>query len=187
MKHVLVVLTALIAGAVGGGIGTYAVLAHTRGRAESVIRAHRFELIDEAGKTDSFWGRDMAGSEVLAFQGQADGVSGNRNQQLAIGFQGKGERPFLCFYGSDGHIRVLLDFDDFQRPSLWMSDGRELGLTLGSARSDTPAIRDKTERWVLNFIPEDTTRVGTVTEQVGSQNYVHGFSFINPKGIKYPR
>lgn len=67
-----------------------------------------------------------------------------------------------------------------------MSDGRLLGLTLGSVRSDTPAIRDKTERWALNFLPEETTRVGIFTQQEGSQTYIHGFSFVNPSKVKSP-
>ena len=197
MKHALLILMALIAGAAGGAVGAYAVFAHERGQPTRVIRAQRFELVNDAAQTTSFWGVDEAKEVVLAFAlGRAVVASdGMRSHQLAmdkpyvqrttIGMLSDGS-PLLRFTGTDTHSRIQLDLDDFERPSLWMSDGKGAGLTLGSVRSDTPAIRDKTERWVLNFLPEDTTRVGIFTEQVGSQNYVRGFSFINPKKVKYP-
>lgn len=188
MKNLYVVLAALIAGAVGGAISTYAVLAHQHGRPESVIRALRFELVDEAGQPIAFWGTDSTGYEVLTFGPDANAVGargGNHNQQLSLGLQGKAGRPFVNFSGSDGQIRVLLDVDDFQRPGLWMSDGRNLGLTLGSERSDTPDIRNKTERWSLNFLPAESARIGVSAPVDQTQSSARGFLSIKRDNVKY--
>jgi hypothetical protein len=198
MKYLFLVLAALAAGAVGGSIGTYAVLVHERERPEQVIRAHRFELVNERGQAVSFWGAGPQGYTELAFGRPQEATTkpdkaasptgdqldnGDRPvtiaEQVAIGLEG-GDRPFLSYEGTDHQFRVLLDLDDFERPSLWMSDGRGLGLTLGSERSDTPGIRDKTEHWALDFLPESRARMGAYTEQKGSHRNVRGFVWINP-------
>jgi hypothetical protein len=38
----------------------------------------------------------------------------------------------------------------------------------------------RTERWALNFFPEERARIGMFTEQKGKQTYVSGFVTTNP-------
>jgi hypothetical protein len=200
MKYALLFLVALLAGVAGGCLSTYALLARKLHHPEEqVIRAHRFELVNDAGRPISFWGFDKSQEAVLAFgSNDAPGAPGGSSQRhsslglndpygsrVAIGVPGNAG-PFLRFNGSDGQLRVLLDMDDFERPSLMMKDDNLLGLTLGSERSDTPDFRDKTEHWALNFFPEERARIGMFTEQKGKQTYVTGFVTTNPYKRKYP-
>jgi hypothetical protein len=178
----------LLSGFVRGIAGTFAIFALTRGRPEPVIRAHRFELIDGRGRPTAFWGTDPAGYVALEFFGQEQsGADAARTgkKQLEIGLEGKDGSPFLQFSGSDGQLRVLLDLDDFQRPLLMMKDENSLGLTLGSERTDTPQIRDKSERWVLNFLPNERARIGTVAEQNQAGQYARGILRGQPEKFKY--
>jgi hypothetical protein len=204
MKHLFLILAALVSGAVGGSIGTYAVLVHETGQAQRVVRAHRFELINDGGQTISFWGADPGGYVELAFgepqeapasrnrsvNDAVEGTSakdrqGRTTQSIAIGLEGETKRPFLSYHGTDDQLRVLLDLDDFERPSLQMSDGKVLGLTLGSERSDTPGYRDKTERWALNFLPDERALIGAYTKEDRAGIDVRGFFRINPARFQY--
>lgn len=188
MKNSHLIVIALLSGLVGGSAGTAAVLALAHGRMEPAIRAHRFELVDNTGHTAAFWGTDPAGYVALEFFGQEQsGADAARTgkKQLEIGLEGKDGSPFLQFSGSDGQLRVLLDLDDFQRPLLMMKDENSLGLTLGSERTDTPQIRDKSERWVLNFLPNERARIGTVAEQNQAGQYARGILRGQPEKFKY--
>src|SRR5215469_8105465 len=123
MKHLFFVLAALVLGAAGGSIGTYAVLVHERGRPEEVIRAHRFELVNDGGKAVSFWGTDSTGYVELAFGhpqgsssaphdvGTKDAAALGIIPSIAIGLEGESGRPFLGYNGSDRQLRVLLNLD----------------------------------------------------------------------------
>lgn len=187
MKYAHLLAVALLAGAIGGSLSTYAVLTYTRGHSQQVVRAQRFELVDSIGRTNSFWGVDSAGQEVLAFGGretERDAAAGSRDQQLVLGLEGKRGRPFLGVYGSDAQIRALLNLDDFQRPLLAMSNGNGLGLTLGSERSDTPGIRDKTERWALSFLPEERARIGVSAQPEPTGLFAQGFLRVQPEKLR---
>jgi len=53
------------AGFVGGVLGTRLTRTGEDSRAERVVRARSFELVDEAGKVISFWGGDKREQTVL--------------------------------------------------------------------------------------------------------------------------
>jgi hypothetical protein len=56
MKQTVVITAAMLAGFVGGVLGTLTTRAFERTRAEQTVRARSFELLDQTGKAISYWG-----------------------------------------------------------------------------------------------------------------------------------
>lgn len=178
MKNILFLLLAALSGFLGGFLGTR--LHQGNQRPSDLVQAQRFELLDKYGKVIAFWGTDEINHTVLTFQ------AGDQRESagMSVGMVGKG-RPFLMFNGDEGQLRVLMDLDDFGRPALMMKeDTPNLGLTLGSERSDTPDVRDSSEHWALNFEPAERARIGAIAEQKAGTSYVRGFLQIQPKALK---
>ncbi len=196
MKQTLLIVAALLAGFVGGVLGTRVALAHRERPPEQVVRAHRFELVNESGQTISYWGVDRADNAVLAFGSRWPASSGGpndpsgrppqpldnpHNQQMAIGVIA--DSPFLKLRGPDGKTRVRLYLSSYQKPFLLMEDETGPRLLLGVEQSDTPSPQDND--WSLAFYPE-RARIGMYTEKIGGQTYVRGSFGVQRDRVKYP-
>jgi hypothetical protein len=198
VKRIFPVLAALTAGFVGGVLGTLLVRTREEPRAERVVRARSFELVDDAGRTISFWGIDKGNNVVLAFgsrpgtllaEGAARPIHAPRglynpdNQLAAIGLLAN-DSPALKLRGADGKTRVRLYLDDWAKPALLMEDETGPMVLLGVEQSDTPGPGDND--WALDFGPRLRALIGTWREKVGGTTYVRGTFLLNKDRIKYP-
>ena len=59
MKQAIAIGAALVAGFIGGILGTRLTHMADRPVADSIVRARSFELVDKTGKVISFWGVDV--------------------------------------------------------------------------------------------------------------------------------
>lgn len=190
MKRIFTVVAAIVAGFLGGIVGTRIGGA----RDQIVVRAHSFELLNDAGEVISFWGVDSAQSATLAFGSRRRGLGGARpqgvpagitnpdNQLLAIGLASADE-PMLKMRGTDGKIRASLYVAPYEKPFLLMEDETGPRVLLGIEQSDTPGPEDN--NWSLLFLPQ-RARIGMGTVKEGGQNYVVGTFFLNRNKVKYP-
>jgi hypothetical protein len=187
MKQIFLIVAALLAGFLGGILGTR--VGRTRQQnSEQVIRARSFELVNEAGRAISYWGVDEAQNVVMAFgnRGQTGGpplrLEDPENQLTAIGLQGD-TMPYLKMSGSDRKTRVRLYLTMDGKPMLLMEDETGPRLSLGIEQSDTPGPDDND--WSLVFRPE-VARIGLHAEKHQGQTYVQGGVFVSKDKIKYP-
>jgi hypothetical protein len=67
MKSILLVAASLMAGFLGGVLGTQVMRAREESHPAQVVRARSFELVDKNGRAISFWGIDRGDNVVLAF------------------------------------------------------------------------------------------------------------------------
>jgi hypothetical protein len=190
MKQIFLITAALLAGFVGGILGTRV----SRASNQQVVRARTFELVNEAGQTISFWGVDKGENLVLTFgsRGLARGsaLTGGRpgdlenpnNQMAAIGLQAN-EMPILNMSGADRKRRVTLLLSQDSKPALVMEDETGPRLHLGIEGSDTPGPQDND--WSLVFYPE-VARIGFHSEKTEGQTYVQGGVFVRKDKVKYP-
>jgi hypothetical protein len=189
VKQAFLIVGALLAGFVGGVLGTRVMRTREQLNSELVVRARSFELVNESGQTISYWGVDKGQNTVLAF-GKAGALSGHPglglgdplNQRAAIGFMA-GDLPMLVFRGRGGETRMRLYLSVFEKPLLLMEDETGPRVLLGLEQSDTPGPQDND--WSLAFLPE-RARMGMYTETVGGQTYVRGFSAVQRDRVKYP-
>jgi hypothetical protein len=196
MKQLFLIVAALLAGFVGGILGTRVVLAHRAGRPEQMIRARSFELVNASGHTISYWGVDKGDNAVLSFASHWPVTSGGpndpsghppqpldnpHNQRMAIGVIA--DSPFLMLRGPDGKTRVRLYLSMYEKPFLLMEDETGPRLLLGVEQSDTPGPQDND--WSLAFYPE-RARIGMYTEKIGGQTYVRGSFGVQRDKVKYP-
>ncbi len=190
MKSILTVAAALIAGFIGGLIGTRL----SGARDQVIARAHSFELLDESGEVISFWGVDSGHNAVLAFgnRGRAPGgahpqsvpagLANPDNQLSAVGLFSD-DNPMLKMSGSDGRTRVRLYLSTDGKPFLLMEDDTGPRVSLGIEQSDTPGPEDN--NWSLAFYPE-RARIGMNTLKEGGRRYVVGTFSLNKDKIEYP-
>lgn len=189
MRQALFVVAALLAGFVGGILGTRVTRARERQRPEEVVRARGFELVNEAGQAISYWGIDKGENAVLAFgngralPGHPLGLEDPHNQLGAIGLVGGGGGAFLKLRATDGEARVRLCLNDFGKPFLLMDDETGPRVLLGVEQSDTPGPGDND--WILSFYPERAA-IGMYTEKEGGQTYVRGIFSVKRDKVKYP-
>jgi len=194
MKQTVLIVSALLAGFIGGTLGTYVARTYEQAHPEEVIRARSFELVDEAGNAVSFWGIDRSQNAVLAFGSHwpkppagPSGVRATRrhdnphNQRATIGVTG--DSPFVDLRAADGETRMRLNLNGNEKPILWMADEHRPRLWLGIEQSDTPGPQDND--WSLIFYPE-VLRIGTRTQEVAGQTYVQGGIFVSKERMKYP-
>ena len=185
MKSILLIVMAFLSGFAGATL---------QGRlmreSEQVVRARTFELVDQAGRTISYWGVDKGENVVLAF-GQAGtfpghpglGLGNPHDQRTAVGlFE---DSPFLKFRGPDGKDRITMRLSVYQKPYLAMEDqrGDTTRILLGVEPSDTPGPDDN--NWVLAFRPEKA-EIGMITEKHGGLTFVRGIFMVNKEPLKYP-
>jgi hypothetical protein len=193
MRPIFTIMTALVAGFVGGILGTRVPNNGDQGP-KKVVRARSFELVNEAGQVISYWGTDKGGNLVLTFgsRGAFEGsalhyrpivdLKDMDNQLTAIGLQGN-DMPLLKMRGDDRKTRVRLYLSQDSKPILLMEDQTGPRVSLGIDQSDTPGPDDN--NWTLDFLPERAS-IGMVTEKEGGQKYVRGFFSINKDKVKYP-
>jgi hypothetical protein len=197
MKQLFLIVAALLAGFVGGLLGMFVVRAREQQQPGRTVRAHSFELVDEAGRTISYWGVDRGQNVVLAFgsrpgtilaEGAATpvhapfGLQNPQNQLASIGLLAN-DSPSLTLRGADGKTRVRLYLNDWAKPDLLMEDETGPRVGLGIEQSDTPGPQDND--WTLDFYPE-RARIGMFTEKSGGQTYVRGIFLLNKDKVKYP-
>ncbi|HLK22377.1 MAG TPA: hypothetical protein VKT81_25695 [Bryobacteraceae bacterium] len=190
MKQIFPIAAALIAGFAGGMVGGRVAVTSKNPGAEKTVRARAFELIDQRGKTISFWGIDKAGNVVLAFgsywptdgeRHPTSGLDDPHNQRAAFGVID--DFPYMSFRALDGKQRMHLSLSSDAKPSLWMADDNEPRLSLGVVQSDTPSAADN--NWALVFKP-DRGRIGMFNVNEGGQVYIRGFLAVNQDKLKYP-
>lgn len=144
IREPIILSLAMCSGFVGGLISTS--IYRAAGVAPKSIQASRFELVDEIGRTISFWGVDSIGGQRRAI------IAFNNAEQKEISAFGaaREEGPFLIMHGSDGKVRAALQLGWQQRPVLSMSDGKYEGrVLLGSIAADSPS--DEDDDWGLVF------------------------------------
>ena len=149
-----------------------------------VVRARRFELVNEVGEAISFWGIDKGNNAVLAFgsrglaarsggSGSAPSRLENPDNQLAtFGLLGT-DSPALKMRGADGKTRARLYLSTDGKPFLLMEDETGPRVSLGIEQSDTPGPDDND--WTLVFYPE-RARIGMFTIKEAGEKYVRVFS-----------
>lgn len=193
MKQTAFIVAALLAGFVGGILGTLATRSSEQAHPAQLVRARSFELVDEAGQAISYWGIDKEDNAVLAFGSHwppdKTGRSGKhpivplddpQNQRAVIGVLA--DSPFVDLRGADGGTRMRLNISIYQKPILWMADAEHPRLWLGIQQSDTGGPDDN--NWALSFA--DSALIGMLTEKVGGQRYVRGFLTIDKNREVYP-
>ena len=187
MKQSLLIIAALLAGFLGGVIGT--VLTREDARPRTVVRAHSFELIGDDGRAISFWGVGKDKYAVLAFGSnrtapmaggtRAFDLHDPRNQRASLGVVD--DSPFLYFRAPDGEPRMSLSLSTFQKPILWMGDETGGRVWLGVQQSHTAGLQDGT--WALNFGPEKA-RIGMAQVEAGGREYFEGFFFVSKDKVR---
>jgi hypothetical protein len=123
VKQVVLIAAALLAGFIGGVLGNRANYFSRKSQPSDLIRAHRFELLNEAGQPVSYWGVDQGNDVVLAFARHGDAnqapvgavavqplrpLDEPSGQRIAIGLHGD-DSPFMALSGPDGKTRVRLN------------------------------------------------------------------------------
>lgn len=193
MKQTLLLVAALVAGFVGGILGTLAIRVREQPRSEQIVRAHSFQLLGESGKVISSWGIDKDGNALLVFGSHwpvgsgggphqpGFGLEDPRGQRVAIGVLA--DSPFLFFRAPDGEKRMSMDLSIFEKPMLWMGDETGPRMSLGVEQSDTPGPLDR--NWALDFGP-NTARIGMFAERVEGKTYVRGLFSVNRDRVLYP-
>jgi hypothetical protein len=194
MKNVFLIVAALVAGFLGGVLGTRLTRAGEESRTERTVRARSFELMDENGRVVSFWGVDKRKQTVLAFRSRrsvpsegpegsprSPGLDDPLNQGTAIGMIE--DSPFLKFRVADGTTRMRLYLTPWHKPILIMEDETGPRVGLGINQSDTPSTDDND--WALRFDPERSS-IGMFSRQEGGQKYVRGFFSLSKDKVKYP-
>jgi hypothetical protein len=187
MKQIFFIVTALLAGFVGGILGTRVIPPREQPPPGQGVRARRFEVVNEAGQAISYWGVDKGQNAVLAFgsgralPGHPLGLEDPHNQRAAIGVID--DSPFLKLRGVDGQTRVRLLLSLFGKPVLLMEDESGPRVLLGLEQSDTPGAGDND--WSLAFYPE-RARIGMYTEKDRGQTYVRGSFSVHRDKVKYP-
>lgn len=193
MKQLFLIAAALFAGFVGGMFGTRVSRTSERPSPEQVVRAHKFELVDETGKVISFWGVDRDNYAVLAIgsywpkgygpggpTNSPPGVENPRNQRARLGVAG--DSPFLDLRGSDGETRMMVNLSIYDKPIIWMADETGRRLFLGVQQSDTPGRDDN--NWALSFEPERAS-IGMFAGEEGGQKYVQGWLSVSRDKLKF--
>jgi hypothetical protein len=189
MKQIYVVIVALLAGFVGGFIGSRLALTRERPRVEQLLRSRAFELTDETGKTLAYWGVDKGGNAVLAFGSNlpssnsgnpVSGLDDPQNQRASLGVTD--DSPFLSFRALDGKKRLNLALSE-AKPILWMADQKEKRLSLGFQLGDTPDPTN--DNWALAFLP-NRARVGMFSVEEGGRRYLRGLFSVSKDAIEYP-
>jgi hypothetical protein len=199
MKPLFLILSSLLAGFLGGLVGTRVTRTGDGSGAVPVVRARKFELVDQTGRAISYWGIDQEKHAVLAFgwyalgiaPGSADapvsspgGLENPRNQYGTFGVAGS--IPFVHLRAPDGETHMSLGLNPYGKPIIWMADEIGQRLFLGVMQSDTPGYGDY--EWALAFDPArgemDSAAMGTLFREKGGQRYVRGFLQVEKGEIK---
>jgi hypothetical protein len=196
MKQTALIVAALVAGFVGGILGTRMIRTLEQPHPEQVVRARSFELVDHAGETIAYWGVDKGQNAVLAFGSQRPtgpvgrdalarrpglGLDNPHNQRAALGVID--DSPFVFFRAPDGKPRMSLSLSIYGKPILVMDDETGKRMSLGAEHSDTPGPGDND--WALDFGP-DRARIGMFAREEGGQTYVRGMFSVSRDKVKYP-
>jgi hypothetical protein len=191
MRQTSVIIAALFAGFVGGWLGARLSRTAEQNRAQHVVRARSFELVDETGKAISIWGVNRQGHTLLAFLG-SETVPGEKGEHsvgldnlvnLRAAFGTHGVFPSLTFTGTDGKTRLMLYLGGWDKPLLWMGDETGMRVALGNTVSDTPSAEDND--WALTFEPHRAW-IGMYSRPEGGQRYVKGLLSVSKDKVKYP-
>jgi hypothetical protein len=160
-----------------------------QGAQTGAIRARRFELTDERGRTIAVWGTDSQGSAVLAFskpRGKDDQAAVDlddpRNQRASMGVRPWGS-PWIGFMGSDAQPRLEISLRQYEKPLLVLGDQSGGRVSLGIDEGDAPG--PATDDWSLTFHPEYRAAIGMVKLHGKGQKRLTGFWSINNEPMKF--
>lgn len=153
---------ATICGFIGGSVASWPHPVHA---ASDVVRASRFELVNESGGQIGVWGRDEEGHASLAFT-----AKGGKN--LAVFGVRSDASPFLNMAGADGKVRLTLRLESGEKPLLGMGDETWEGrVLLGFVGQDTKSAGDD---WGLLFRAPgsvaDLASIGVVSDSAGRRS-----------------
>lgn len=122
-----VIIAACAAGYLGGALSSQTPAAAS---SSDVVRASRFELLNDAGTVVATWEAESNGGVRL-------NLLHNQRTRVALGTLPDG-RPFLRMDGQDGKNRISLDMNQGDKPVLVLSDERWEGrVHLGFITPDT--------------------------------------------------
>jgi hypothetical protein len=173
MKQLLTLILAMTSGFIGGSIASH--LQSQSPATPGIVRASRFELIDESGRRISAWERDSRGQSLMTF------VNKDGNELATFGLLNTGS-PFLNMTGRDGKVRLTLGLGAKDKPLLGMGDEKWEGrVLLGFIENDTPSARDENgalsasdDDWVLLFRApghiSDLASIGAISNRAGAKS-----------------
>lgn len=197
MKQIVLIGAALFAGFIGGVLGNRTSYFNRQSRPADLVRAHRFELLNEDGQPISYWGVDKGNNVVLAFARNAGAnqapigavaaqplgpLDDPDSQRFAIGLLGD-DSPFLKLRGPDGKLRAELLLNLFSKPIFLMEDETGPRVSLGIAGTDTPGV--DVNDWDLDFHPERAS-IGMFARRDSKGTYLQGFLDVHKDRVKYP-
>ena len=140
-KGLLTLTLVMVCGFIGGSISNR--MCPVRAAVPEVVRASRFELVNESGKQIGSWGRDPGGQTVLTF------VEKDGKEMAGFGLRSD-DSPFLDMAGRDGKVRLTLRLGARDKPLLGMSDEKWEGrVLLGFIEHDVASPRS--DDWGLLF------------------------------------
>jgi len=150
----------LMAGLLGGVLAVQLSPSKVEAAQPNIVRATRFELVDESGKVKAFLGYDGTES-VIAFLNRDGKIRVKLGMSLELGDQ------ILTFLGTDGRSRVTITTDAYGKPSLNMGDeSSESRILLGFIPNDTPSPQD--DAWGLVLLQpgkfSDWAHIGTLRD-----------------------
>ena len=133
MESLRVMAIGLIGGFLGGMLSSKLATVRPVQAESSSVRAQRFELVDEAGKLISAWGRYDSDDALIFFDEQG-------RQRAEFGFSRSSQTHMLIFRGADARLRVTLTSDLRGKSALNLGDEeRESRVLLGYIGDDSPS------------------------------------------------
>jgi hypothetical protein len=144
----------------------------------NVVRAARFEIVDQSGKPLAFWGPDDLKQMVLGFKDKGNNVV------ASLGMSSTGV-PFFDMSGSDGRSRVRIELSSSQKPTLAMSDAAWEGrVLLGFVQNDVPDRRD--DDWFLRFRAPGGGELGGIgMARTGAEGRLSGKAYVRGAGKEW--
>ena len=141
MESLRVMAVGLIAGFLGGMLSSKLATVRPVQAESSSVRAQRFELVDEAGKLISGWGRNDGNDALIFFDEQG-------RQRAVFGFSRSPQSHMLIFRGADFRLRVALTTDLRGKSALNLGDEElESRILLGFLPDDSPSLNS--DAWGL--------------------------------------
>jgi len=178
IRRLVVPATAFLAALAGGVVSRLLTTEPVSASRYGTIRATRFELVDESGRTRAFIGTDSERDTALVF------LDDQRRERAIVGVWYGSYSPRLVMRGGDGKDRVIVHLsprvDD--RPTIFLRDHDSTRVSLGFDENDAPDPKD--EDWAIRFSPphsyqHDLAAVGVQRDP--HDDKMHGYVVVKGK------